>query len=380
VHSLIEFSQAIATMQNVPLLLGAQCSRYSARVRSYFIKKRIAFVERVPTAWTYKVTIARRFGDATLPVLITPEGEWIADSEIILDRMEERFPQEPIQPPDPLHAFFAALADVWASEFWLPVDITTRWFGRTEYPWWYEELGEGLLPGLPKPVKNAVARNVARMIQAHLPRIGATRETIPLIWRWANLTMDALEAHLAKQPYLLGERATRFDYGLIVPFYGHLVRDPWSRDEFLMPRPNLHAWVWRMNQPYLTVEAPPFPAAGTPLPATLEPIIRSIFDEFLPLVEATLSELRRAMPNARKGARIPRFLGEMSYPYADGTHRRLAVPFTLWLVQRALDLLTAMPPAEAERVRQWIRNSGGARLLELDIPRLDVAGLTVRMA
>jgi hypothetical protein len=56
------------------------------------------------------------------------------------------------------------------------------------------------------------------------------------------------------------------------------------------------------------------------------------------------------------------------------------VPFTLWLVQRALDMLTAMPPAEAERVRQWIRDSGGARLLELDIPRLEVAGLTVRMA
>ena len=28
-------------MQNVHLLLGAQCSRYSARVRSYLIKKRI---------------------------------------------------------------------------------------------------------------------------------------------------------------------------------------------------------------------------------------------------------------------------------------------------------------------------------------------------
>ncbi len=65
-------------MQNAPLLLGAACSRYSARVRSYLIKKRIAYVERVPTLWTYNVTIARRFGDAAVPVLITPEGEWIA--------------------------------------------------------------------------------------------------------------------------------------------------------------------------------------------------------------------------------------------------------------------------------------------------------------
>jgi glutathione S-transferase len=367
-------------MQNVPLLLGAQCSRYSARVRSYLIKKRIEYVERVPTIWTYDVTIARRFGDASVPVLITPEGEWIADSEIILDRLEARFPHEPILPPDPVHAFFATLADVWASEFWQQVDVATRWLGRTQYPWWYEELGEGMLFGLPKTVKNALVGSVARKIQAHLPRLGATAETRPLIWRWAQQNMDALDAHLAVHPYLLGERATRFDFGLIVPFYGHLARDPWSRDEFLLPRPHLHAWVWRMNQPYLSPEAPPLPAVGTPLPATLQPIVRSMFDEFLPFVEGTLAELRRAEPKAVKGRRIERFLGVVSYPYAGATHARQALPFTLWLVQRALGLLGAMPPADAQRVRQWLTDSGGARLLELDIPRLEVSGLTVKFA
>jgi glutathione S-transferase len=367
-------------MQNVPLLLGAQCSRYSARVRSYLIKKRIEYVERVPTAWTYKVSIARRFGDASVPVLVTPEGEWIADSEIIVDRLEARHPQEPILPPDPVHAFFTTLASVWASEFWQPVDLTTRWFGRTEYPWWYEELGEGMLFGFPKRLKNALAGNVAHTIQAHLPRLGASAETLPLIWRWARRNMDALDAHFAEHPYLLGERATRVDFGLIVPFYGHLVRDPWSRDEFLMPRPHLHAWVWRMNQPYLTQAPPPFPAVGTPLPATLQPIVRSMFDEFLPWVEGNLAELRRAEPDPVKGRRIERFLGAVSYPYAGGTHARLATPFALWLVQRALDLLAAMPPADAERVRQWLRDEGGARLLALDIPRLDVSGLTVKFA
>ena len=268
---------------------------------------------------------------------------------------------------------------MWAGGFWQQVDITTRWLGRTDYPWWYEELGEGMLPGLPKTAKNALAANVARMIQAHLPRLGATRETAPLIWRWAEQMMDALDAHFAQHPYLLGERATRFDYGLICPFYGHLARDPWSCEEFLMPRPHLHAWVWRMQEPYLTAEAPPFPASGTPLPATLQPIIRSMFDEFLPYVEGTLTELRRAVPNIRKGARIERFLGMVSFPY-EPHHQRLAVPFILWLVQRALDLLAAMTPADAERTRQWVRDSGGARLLELDIPRLEMSGLTVRLA
>lgn len=348
--------------------------------RSYLIKKDIAFVERVPTAWTYLVSIRRRFGDPAIPVLILPDGEWIADSELILDRLEALHPRDPIQPPDPLHAFFAMLASAWASEFWHPVDLGTRWLGRTEYPWWFEELGEGFTPGLPKAIKNRFAAHVARMIQAHLPRVGTTSETRPLIWRWAGRMMDALDAHLARQPCLLGERATRFDYGLIVPFFGHLARDPWSRDEFLLPRPHLHQWVWRMNQPYLTAAAPSFPAPGTPLPETLAPIVRSLFDEFLPFIEGTLAEVRRAEPNPRPGARIPRMLGPVRYPFADGTHERLALPFTLWLIQRALDVLAAMPDGDAERVRQWVKEAGGARLLELGIPRLEVAGLTVRFA
>lgn len=367
-------------MQNVDLLLGALCSRYSARVRSYLIKKQIPYVERVPTGWTYGVTIARRFGDATVPVLITPDGEWIADSEVILDRLEERFPQDSIQPDDPLHAFFAALADVWASEFWVPFDLGTRWQGRTSYPWWYEELGEGFFLGLPKWAKNMLTGNVARMIQAHLPRLGSTDETTPLLSEWASRMMDALDAHLAIHPYLLGERATRFDYGLIVPFFGHLARDPWSRDQYLVPRPHLYAWVWRMNQPYLTGKAPAFAAVGTPLPSTLDPVIRSMFDEFLPYVEGMLAEVQRVYPKPVSGKKIDRFLGTVSFPFGKGTFKRLAMVHALWLVQRAMDLLAEMSPKDRERTCQWVRDSGGGRLLELEIPRLAISGLTVKFA
>ena len=144
-------------MHNVNLLLGAQCSRYSARVRSYLVKNGIQYVERTPSAWTFRVSIVRRFGDAALPVLVTPEGEWIADSTLILDHLERRHPQAPILPADPVHATFAMLADIWASEFWQPVDLYTRWSRPENYPWWREELGEGFLPGFPKSLKNAAA-------------------------------------------------------------------------------------------------------------------------------------------------------------------------------------------------------------------------------
>jgi glutathione S-transferase len=367
-------------MQNVPLLLGAVSSQYSARARSYLIKKRIQYVERVPSIWTYKVSIGRRFGDAAVPVLVTPEGDWIADSTIILDRMEVRHPEEPILPSDPVHALLALLGDAWGGEFWLPVDMWTRWSRPEHYPWWREELGEGLFAGFPKVAKNALIDKVSRHFDGHLQRLGATAATGPLFMRWASGMADALDAHLAHQPYLLGERATRFDFGVIVPWFGHIVQDAVSRNELLMPRPHLHAWVWRMQQPYLSAEVPPLPAIGTPVPSALNPIVRSIFDEMLPYVEATLAEVRYAAPKPARGKRIPRLLPEVTYPYAGSTHRRPALPYIHWMVQRALDLLAAMPRADAERTRAWVRDSGGARLLELDIPRLDVSGLTVKLA
>lgn len=362
-------------MQNVPLLYGAQCSRYSARVRSYLIKKGLQYVERVPSIWTYGWRIPRRFTEATMPVLAMPDGEWLVDSTLILDRLEASHPEAPVAPADPIHALFVALADCWGSEMWVPVDMGTRWTHTdTSYPWWREELGEGMFVGFPKVLKNAMCDRVAKMFSGYKSLLGITPEFMPQLEFWARGVADDLEAHFATHSYLLGERATRADFSLICPFYGHLVQDPWSRREILQPRPNLHAWVWRMQQPYLDGKAPPFPPAGSPLPATLTPIVARFFSEMLPYVEATLAELRRVQPNATPGTRLPRVVGEVDYPFGGMMHRRAGIPFILWMMQRVRDLLAAMPHADAERARHWLRENGGERVLELDIPRLIVVG------
>ena len=61
----------------------------------------------------------------------------------------------------------------------------------------------------------------------------------------------------------------------------------------------------------------------------------------------------------------------------DGIFRRSALPYTLWMAQRVLDCLHALPTEQREGVQQWVRTQGGARLLELDLPRLHLAGLRV---
>ena len=58
--------------------------------------------------------------------------------------------------------------------------------------------------------------------------------------------------------------------------------------------------------------------------------------------------------------------------------RRAALPYTLWMAQRTLDVYHAMGPGEQGRVQDWLRGLGGERLLALDIPRLQRQGLRVR--
>ena len=79
----------------------------------------------------------------------------------------------------------------------------------------------------------------------------------------------------------------------------------------------------------------------------------------------------------RSGRALPRGLGEVAFPMGAGTFRRAALPYTLWMVQRSLDVYRRMTPAEQQQVRGWVRTVGGERWLELDIPRLRRVGLCV---
>jgi hypothetical protein len=60
-----------------------------------------------------------------------------------------------------------------------------------------------------------------------------------------------------------------------------------------------------------------------------------------------------------------------------GLFRRAAIPYTLWMAQRTLDVYRAMNPLEQAQVRCWLASVGGERLLALDIPRLRLQGVRV---
>lgn len=133
--------------------IGVQLSLYSGKTRAYLLHKRIPFVERASNPWEFFVTLPRRTHAAAVPVVITPEGEWLQDSSHIIDTLERRFPERPVLPATPVLRFAAYLFELWGDEFWLPLAMHTRWSHADEStPLFVHDAGDARWTAAPAPV------------------------------------------------------------------------------------------------------------------------------------------------------------------------------------------------------------------------------------
>jgi hypothetical protein len=201
---------------------------------------------------------------------------------------------------------------------------------------------------------------------------------------WSLRMLDLLDTHFAAVPYLLGNHPTLADFSLQSTMYGHLGRDPWPKREWIDPRRHLRDWIDRMasldHDAVRTRYGAPTPdAPDDVIPPTLEPVLRIICHEFLPMVQGILDETRRAIAvHSDKREPLSRLLGPISFPMGEHTFTRHAIPFTLWKIQGLLDAFRAMPENDRTTARDWLRDLGGEGFLDLDIPRLERVAMQVR--
>lgn len=358
---------------DVYTMYGVELSLYSGKSRAYLRFKGIPFVEKAPNLLTYYWTIRRQTGDAVVPVVVTPQGEWIQDTSTIIDRLEARYPEPSIVPNDPVRAFASYLLEMWGDEFWLPAAMHYRWSYPENRPLFVRDAGSAFFPRFPASFQTFAAGNAAKYFSGWLPQLGVNPRQVPLLERWTMHHLDVLDQHFAATPFLFGTRPSLGDFGLMGPIYAHLGRDPWPKRNLIEPRRNLHAWVKRMQQPGSSRDE--FETGS--VSETLTPVFRSVFDEMVPFLASVLGETRRVLTNVSKGATIPRMLQPVTYPLLDGEYRRNATPYLLWMVQRTLDWYRTQSESDSARIRKWLESLGGDGLFTLNIPRLRRVGLRV---
>jgi hypothetical protein len=212
-----------------------------------------------------------------------------------------------------------------------------------------------------------------------LDAVGVRPAQLRRLDAWTGQMLDLLDAHFAQQPFLFGARPGLGDFALAGSMVAHLGRDPWPVRMLIAPRPPLQAWIARMADP---AALPPGPGwlPGDTLAPTLDAVMRLLFQSFVPMLAGINRQVLALLPGLAAGQPLPRALADVEMPMGDGVFCRAAIPYTLWMVQRTLDLLAAMPPADQMRVQDWLARVGGDGLLVLKLPRLRRVGLQVAAA
>ncbi len=365
-------------------LWGWHLSYYTGKVLCYLRYKKIPHTHTPVTMWTLMGRIKRKTGSAVMPVLTTPQGEWLQDSSAIIDHLEVLHPGPSIWPDTPVQRFVASLMETWGDEWWVPMAMHTRWSHPENYSAFEAEAGPALLPYFPKWMQRKAVARTASVLRNYLPAVGVRPEQFTVMDRWTDAMLDHLDLHFSQHAYLLGGRPSMGDFGLVGTMYGHFAHDPWPARELIAPRPHLQAWVDRMaSRPEKSQSqwSEHGWLAEDQIAPSLIPVVASIFQEFLPMVEAINQQVTSLLATWPRAKVLPRSLKDIACPMGQAVFHRAAFPYTLWMVQRTLDLYRSMSIAEQITVRTWLENAVGKsdvdRLLDLKIPRLRRSGLRV---
>jgi len=349
------------------ILYGAPHSLYTGKARCYLRNQGIRYIERATTHPDFAARILPQIGRGIIPVLEAPDGEVIQDTVDIIDYFEKRGVPYPVYPPGPLQRAIAVIIEYYGGQVMLKHAMHYRWSYR-------QEQEDFLMHAFASGSGAASAEKIMGRMQAYLPRLGVTQASIPHIEHSYGSLLDILDTHFEQMPYLLGDRPSIGDYGLIGTLLAHLGRDPVPSQIMKLRAPRVYRWVERMTAPGLdTVEYPERASAfwsDDAIPPSLEPLLDHIAAEIFPELTDKLAFIDDWV------ARIQPADGE---PVTDKAHQRQlglvqtrfrgvsievgVEPYLLFLLQRAVDSGVELESDQAQRVGEYLQRRGLAEAL-----------------
>ncbi|WP_262695780.1 glutathione S-transferase family protein [Kordiimonas aquimaris] len=353
------------TSQEPITFYGCPVSLYSGKVRSFLRKSGTPYSERLQSHPDYLGRIMPTVGRFVIPVIETAAGDIIQDTTEIIDFLENRAAKPfSVYPEGAKQRIIALILEAFGDEGLLRAAMHYRWnfpeqnkhfiameFGRTANPTaTTAEALEFATPGMTK-------------MQAYLPGLGVTPETIPAIEQSYTDLLAALDGHLLTHPYLLGGKPTIGDFGLYGPMYAHLARDP--APEMLMKTTANRVWRWVERMTASDMDKPEFPdlpdttTQDDTIPETLLPVLQLIGQDYGPEVEALTSFINDYLDqnsDIESGKPViadtnKRVLGGCSFKLRDTQMSVGARHYSLWMLQRihdAYDALSAHDKAETD--------------------------------
>jgi glutathione S-transferase len=361
-------------------LWGTPHSFFTGKARSYLLKKRIPFRELMPSAERFAAEVAPSVGHVVMPVLECPSGEYVQDTSAIIDHCEAEHRENSLHPEGQVQGVIAHFLDAFGSNYLAPLAMHYRWTYRAEQEEFLQaEFARAAPLSLSYDMRLAAARDMMDQFAGFLDPLGVTPEVIPAMEESYVELLAALDAHLRIDPYLLGGRPSRADFGMLAPLYAHLARDPVPGLLMKTIAPAVARWTERMNtQEIVDCEYQCLGEDYLPhdqVPASLEPVLELAFAHWGPGIAADIQEyngwLEANSPSsgtiisADGGRHVHPFLGTIEYPWRNVTMRRACHVHSIWQLQRAQNAAAQVTEDATLRLDAMLKRTGGKDLFAL---------------
>jgi glutathione S-transferase len=209
--------------------------RVHGMMQSYFTRKMTGYLDYKRIPWLFRrfpgvdpEALAAGFPGG-VPVIRTPAGEFMWDSTAMIHHLELRFPEPAVMPSDPVQRFLCYVIEDAADEWLYRAAVGTRWYFPENAAVGGFELARDISVRMPVACDQACA-GVGEHVRSSCPPLGVTADTIRL---WVDDVlrpwMRVLGAHLARRPYLFGERPSLADFALFGGHAAHFINDPLCR-------------------------------------------------------------------------------------------------------------------------------------------------------
>jgi hypothetical protein len=144
---------------------------------------------------------------------------------------------------------------------------------------------------------------------------------------------------------------------LIGPLYAHLYRDPASGEIMKRLAPRVAAWVERMVDVKAPLSGEFLP--DDEVPQTLMPVLERMMGEQMPFLQ-TSADMLAVWSAANPDAELPRAVGMAAFTVEGIEGQRIAPPFSLWMLQRALEYYRQLEEADKSVADEFLSTINGA--------------------
>jgi glutathione S-transferase len=344
---------------------GAEVSLFSGKTRAYLRYKGIPFEEHKASAKVVRELLYPNTGVRVIPVLKTPENEFVQDTTEIIDYLEQRFTDSSVYPKNPSVKLAALLLELFADEWLLLPAMHYRWFYKKRHLWFVlKEFGANGVPHWPKFIQPLFGVLPALYFGKMFgPVLGVSKRNYKAIELWYESFLSQLDMHFQKYDFLLGNSPCIADFGFIGPLYAHLYRDPYSGELMRSKAPNVALWVERMNQ--LSPEQANLGFVDS-VPSTLTPIFERMFKEQFPVLKETVERVASRI-STHPTAKLPRFLGKFEFSIGNSKETRLINSYAQWMLQRPVNFYQSLDTQHLQAVNGWLQSVGGQESMNIKI-------------